>query len=114
MESGMDDGRDLAWLSALLALSGPGAGLHAGEMNTISFYILAELSRVRNPRMLSALEMHLVQGSEREVACTRYGVNPGNFSRKLAGINRVWQLTEALRAMDDKQETPKIPTGAGA
>ncbi|EJX4187425.1 hypothetical protein ACGGXQ_003222 [Salmonella enterica] len=58
----MNDGRDLAWLSALLALSGPGMGLSAGEVNTISFHILAELSRVRNPRMLSAPEMHLVLG----------------------------------------------------
>lgn len=114
MESDMNDGRDFAWLSALLALSGPGMGLQAGKVNAISFHILAELSRVRNPRMLSALEMHLVRGAEREVACTRYSVNSGNFSRKLAGINRVWQLTEALRAMNDKQETSKTQTGAGA
>ncbi|EAR6709747.1 hypothetical protein EWN99_24120 [Salmonella enterica] len=110
MDTSMNDGYDLTWLSALLALSGPDAGLHAGEVNTISFHILAELSRVRNPRMLSALEMHLVQGSNRDAACTRYGVNAGNFSRKLAGINRVWQLTEVLRVMDDKSETQ---TGAG-
>ncbi|EDQ9668269.1 TPA: hypothetical protein H2X16_004304 [Salmonella enterica] len=52
MDTNMNDGYDLTRLSVLLALSGPDVGLHAGGVNTISFHILAELSGVRNPRMV--------------------------------------------------------------
>ncbi|EDX5597966.1 helix-turn-helix transcriptional regulator [Salmonella enterica subsp. enterica serovar Saintpaul] len=57
---------NLAWLSALLSLSGPSAGLQAGSLGVITFHILADLARIRNPRMLNALEMHLVQGWTRD------------------------------------------------
>ncbi|EAO1992768.1 hypothetical protein AAYR83_003395 [Salmonella enterica] len=93
---------NLAWLSALLSLSGPSAGLQAGSLGVITFHILADLARIRNPRMLNALEMHLVQGWTRERACSMYGVNVSNFSRRIAVVNRTWQLTEALKTVDEK------------
>ncbi|EAX4124290.1 hypothetical protein LDR49_003829 [Salmonella enterica] len=102
-DSVRDDPANLAWLSALLSLSGPATGLQPGGLGVITFHILADLARIRNPRMLNALEAHLVQGWTRERACSMYGVNVSNFSRRVAGMNRTWQLTEALRTVNEKR-----------
>lgn len=93
----MDKPVDPAWLDALLSLFSQQRTLLPGQINATSFRVLAELGRVRNGRMLNALEAHLVQGWSREEACGMYGVNSGYMSRRLAELNRVWQLTEFLR-----------------
>ncbi|HCM1959214.1 TPA: hypothetical protein N3A34_003350 [Salmonella enterica subsp. houtenae serovar 43:z4,z23:-] len=93
----MDKYVDQAWLEALLALFCQQRALAPGEVSSTTFRVLAELGRVRNVRVLNAMEAHLVQGWTREEASTMYGVSPSYFSRRLADLNRVWQLTEILR-----------------
>lgn len=93
----MDKQVDQAWLEALLALFCRQRALVPGEMSPTTFRVLAELGRVRNGRILNAMEAHLVQGWTREKASAMYGVSPGYFSHRLADLNRVWQLTEILR-----------------
>lgn len=88
---------DPAWLDALLSLFCQQRALTAGQLNATTFRVLAELGRMRNERILKAMEAHLVQGWTREEACAMYGVNNSYFSRRLADVNRVWQLTEILR-----------------
>ncbi|EBF0843291.1 hypothetical protein ZP13_24810 [Salmonella enterica subsp. enterica] len=93
----MDKPVDQAWLDALLSLLCQQRTLAAGQLNTTTFRVLAELGRVRNARILKAMEAHLVEGWTREASCAMYGVNNSYFSRRLADFNRVWQLTELLR-----------------
>lgn len=93
----MDKQVDQAWLDALLALFCQQRALSPGEVSPTTFRVLAELGRVRNGRILNAMEAHLVQGWTREEAGAMYGVSPGYLSRRLADLNRVWQLTEILR-----------------
>ncbi|EDV1506051.1 hypothetical protein ZQ34_003992 [Salmonella enterica subsp. salamae] len=93
----MDKQVDQAWLEALLALFCQWCALVPGDVNSTTFRILAELARVRNGRILNAMEVHLVQGWTRGKASAMYGVSPGYFSRRVADLNRVWQLTEILR-----------------
>ncbi|EAB9073277.1 hypothetical protein DUQ64_21290 [Salmonella enterica subsp. enterica] len=93
----MDKQVDPAWLDALLSLFSQQRTLTPGQLNATAFRVLAELGRVRNGRMLNALEAHLVQGWSREEDCAMYGVNSGYMSRRLTELNRVWQLTEFLR-----------------
>ncbi|HGJ4005744.1 PapB/FocB family fimbrial expression transcriptional regulator [Salmonella enterica] len=88
---------DQAWLEALLALFCQQRALVPGEVPSATFRVLVELGRVRNSRILNAMEAHLVQGWAREEASAMYGVSPGYLSRRLADLNRVWQLTEILR-----------------
>lgn len=93
----MDKQVDQAWLEALLALFCQQRALAPGEVTPTMFRVLTELGRVRNGRILNAMEAHLVQGWTREEASAMYGVSPGYLSRRLADLNRVWQLTEILR-----------------
>ncbi|EAO1992406.1 hypothetical protein E0G79_21780 [Salmonella enterica] len=86
-----------AWLNAVTSLLCQRGGLVPGLVGVTTFRVLADLARVKTPRILNALEVHLVQGLSREQACSMYGVDGGYFSRRLKALNRVWQLTEILR-----------------
>lgn len=86
-------------------LNGPGQG----ELNREAFWVLAELGRLKNPRVLNALEAYLVQGRDRDWACGMYGVSVSYFAQRLKVIHRAWMLTEVLRAVshtskDEKQK----------
>ncbi|EFM0752308.1 PapB/FocB family fimbrial expression transcriptional regulator [Citrobacter sedlakii] len=114
----MDKPVDKAWLDALLSLFCQQRMLMPGQLNGTAFRVLAELGRIRNDRILNAMEAHLVQGWAREDACSTYGVNPAYFSRRVTELNRVWQLTEILRvsrektvmtAMDEQGDTHDAP-----
>lgn len=93
----MDKQVDQTWLEALRVLFCQQSALVPGEMTPTTFRVLTELGRVRHGRILNAMEAHLVQGWTREKASAMYGVSPGYLSRRLADLNRVWQLTEILR-----------------
>ncbi|WP_079843297.1 PapB/FocB family fimbrial expression transcriptional regulator, partial [Salmonella enterica] len=86
-----------AWLSAVISLFCQSGGLVPGKVGITMFRVLAELARMKNPRILNALEVYLVQGLPREHACSMYGVDGSYFSRQLMALNRVWKLTEILR-----------------
>ncbi|EMK1730660.1 hypothetical protein V8N76_003943 [Salmonella enterica] len=109
----MEKGKSVneAWLSAVMSLFCQHKGLVPGEVSVTTFRVLAELARMKNPRILNALEVYLVQGLSREHVCSMYGVDGSYFSRRLMALNRVWQLTEILRmdqnmavSTDEKQE----------
>lgn len=86
--------------------NGPGQG----EMKQDEFWVLAELGRLKNPRVLNALEAYLVHGRDRDWACGMYGISVSYFSQRLKVIHRTWMLTEVLRAVShtDEHEKPKI------
>ncbi|EGO0706236.1 hypothetical protein ITK37_004637 [Salmonella enterica] len=98
----MEKSEEQAWLRALLSLFCQQKTLVPGEVDITTFRVLAELARMRNPRIVNALEVYLVQGESREHACSMYGVDSSYFSRRLMALNRVWQLTELLKIDQNK------------
>ncbi|EBS3707162.1 hypothetical protein EHB58_24005 [Salmonella enterica subsp. enterica serovar Hull] len=88
---------DQTWLEALLSLFCQQRLLPPGKVTPTMFRVLAELGRMRNIRILNAMEAHLVKGWTREKVSSMYNVSSGYLSRQLADMNRVWQLTEILR-----------------
>lgn len=107
----MDKQVDQAWLEALLTLFCQQRALVPGEVSPTMFRVLVELARVRNGRILNAMEAHLVQGWTREKASAMYGVSSSYFSRRLADLNRVWQLTEILRMNRENAPQGDEPQG---
>lgn len=103
---------DELYENTLMALFCHERGLIVGQVNRTVFCVLAELARIRNIRILRALEAHLVHGWPREKACSMYGVNVTYFSRRLSALNHVWQLTEILKVAggacgDGKENIPE-------
>ncbi|EPP0275053.1 PapB/FocB family fimbrial expression transcriptional regulator [Salmonella enterica subsp. enterica] len=97
----MEKSVEQAWLSALLALFCQQKALVPGQVDVTTFRVLAELARVKNLRILNALEVYLVQGVPRERACSLYDVDGSYFSRRLSALNRVFQLTEILKVSQE-------------
>ncbi|EDV5023999.1 hypothetical protein ID80_004636 [Salmonella enterica subsp. enterica serovar Ball] len=75
---------------------GGGNELKAGGVNRTVFWVLAELSRQRNARVVNALEAYLVLGWPREDACHQYGISVSYFSQRLKMMNQTWRLAQVL------------------
>ncbi|MBA5809908.1 transcriptional regulator, partial [Morganella morganii] len=81
----------------LLVGSLPPHRLIQGQMDKIEFCLLMTLTSINNIKIINALEAYLVLNQDRAVACRRFGVNPGYFSRRLKVVTRVYQLVGALK-----------------
>lgn len=70
--------------------------LNSGEVSEEHFNLLMNISSIRGKKITSALQAFFVEGKNRREVCTKYDLDPGNFSRKIEEIQTLSQNIMAL------------------
>lgn len=81
----------------------PDHGLEAGAVASKQFDLLLAGTSIRSEPLIDALRDHLVHGCTATEAWTKHGINPSQFSRRLAVIQAESERTKALSVFYPKE-----------